>query len=157
MGGTVADTARSGLADQVLRSRFWRRATARAEDYLAGRRDIGALLRRVSARLEAAPLVGDLLDDARTLVRLLRAYAAGRYRDVAIEDLLLVLAGLVYFVSPVDLIPDVVAGVGLLDDLVVLRFVLRSVPDVLGRFRAWEAREGPAIGIDPSATVAPTS
>jgi uncharacterized membrane protein YkvA (DUF1232 family) len=144
----VAETTRGGLADQVLRSRFWRRATERAEDYLVGRRDLGALLRRVSARLEAAPIVGDVLDDVRTMVRLLRAYSAGRYRDVAIEDLLLILSGLIYFVSPVDLIPDVIAGVGLLDDLAVLGFVLRSVPDVLGRFRAWEAQEGAAEGID---------
>lgn len=149
----VAEPTRRGLADQVLRSRPWKWATGRAQEYLDGGRDLGALLRRVSARIEAAPIVGDALADARALVRLLRAYAAGRYRDVAIEDLLLILAGFVYFVSPLDLIPDVVAGVGLLDDVAVLGFVLRSLPDVIGRFRAWEERQGPAEGIDAASAV----
>jgi uncharacterized membrane protein YkvA (DUF1232 family) len=144
----VAETTGTELRDRILRSRLWHRALARAQEYLDGTRDVGALLRRVNARLESAPLVGDALEDTRTLVRLVRAYAAGRYRDVAVDDLLLVLAGMVYFVSPLDLIPDLIAGVGLIDDLVVLRFVLRSVPDVLGRFRAWEARQGEATGID---------
>jgi uncharacterized membrane protein YkvA (DUF1232 family) len=153
----VADTTGTGLRDQILRSRFWHRALARAQEYLDGERDLGALLRRVNARLDSAPLVGDALVDARTLVRLVRAYAAGRYRDVAIEDLLLVLAGMVYLVSPLDLIPDLIAGVGLVDDLVVLRFVVRSVPDVLGRFRAWEERQGEATGIDEAGTHTVTS
>jgi uncharacterized membrane protein YkvA (DUF1232 family) len=150
----VADTTRR-LTEQVLRSRPWRAATARAAEYLEGERDLGALLRRVNAQLESAPFVGDVLDDVRTMVRLVRAYTAGRYRDVAVEDLLLIVSGLVYFVSPLDLIPDVIAGVGLLDDLAVLGFVLRSVPDVLGRFRAWEAQQGPATGIDEAAPSAP--
>ncbi len=145
----------SSAAERLLGGRLWRRARDRAEQYLAGERDLGGLLRRVSARIEAAPLVGDALDDARTTVRLLRAYRSGRYRDVAVDDLVLMVAGLTYFVSPLDLIPDVVAGAGLTDDLVVLRFVLRSVPDVLGRFRAWEAREGAATGIEDGAE--PTS
>ncbi|MEX0834483.1 MAG: DUF1232 domain-containing protein [Nitriliruptor sp.] len=148
----MAEAARKRLADQVLRSRPWKRATARAQEYLDGGRDLGALLRRVNARVESAPIVGDALADTRTLVRLLRAYAAGRYRDVAIEDLLLILSGFVYLVSPLDLIPDVVAGVGLLDDVAVLGFVLRSLPDVIGRFRAWEERQGPAEGIEVDAT-----
>jgi uncharacterized membrane protein YkvA (DUF1232 family) len=153
----VTETTNTALRDRILRSRFWHQALERAQEYLDGDRDLGALLRRVSARIDAAPLVGDALDDARTLVRLVRAYAAGRYRDVAIDDLVLVLAGMVYFVSPLDLIPDVLAGVGLVDDLVVLRFVLRSVPDVLGRFRAWEARQGEATGIDADAVDPTTS
>jgi uncharacterized membrane protein YkvA (DUF1232 family) len=144
----VAETTGTELRDRILRSRLWHRALARAQEYIDGTRDIGALLRRVNARLDSAPLVGDALEDTRTLVRLVRADAAGRYRDVAVDDLLLVLAGMVYCVSPLDLIPDLIAGVGLIDDLVVLRFVLRSVPDVLGRFRAWEARQGEATGID---------
>jgi uncharacterized membrane protein YkvA (DUF1232 family) len=153
----VAETTGTGLRDQILRSKLWHRALARAQEYLDGERDLGALLRRVNARLDAAPLVGDALADARTMVRLVRAYAAGRYRDVAIEDLLLVLAGMVYFVSPLDLIPDLIAGVGLVDDLVVLRFVLRSVPDVLGRFRAWEERQGEATGIEEAGPTSATS
>lgn len=46
----------------------------------------------------------------RTLVR----------RDVPIRPKLLLVAGLVYLISPVDLVPDILFGVGWLDDLVIV-------------------------------------
>jgi uncharacterized membrane protein YkvA (DUF1232 family) len=154
----LADRTRRGFTEQLVDTKLWKKlVTARAQEYLDGHRDLGALLRRASARIESAPIVGDVLEDARTLVRLLRAYAAGRYRDVAVEDLLLIVSGFVYLVSPLDLIPDLIAGVGLADDVAVLGFVLRSVPDLLGRFRAWEEREGRVDGIDPASTTGPVA
>lgn len=48
------------------------------------------------------------------------------------------MAGLIYFVSPVDLIPDVIPVIGLTDDAVVLGFVIRTVRQELEAFMAWE-------------------
>jgi uncharacterized membrane protein YkvA (DUF1232 family) len=36
-------------------------------------------------------------------------------------------AALVYFVSPVDVLPDVVAGLGQLDDTVVITFAVKYI------------------------------
>jgi uncharacterized membrane protein YkvA (DUF1232 family) len=44
----------------------------------------------------------------------------------------------VYFVVPVDLLPDALPGVGFVDDVLVIRAVVESVRDELERFRAWE-------------------
>ncbi|WP_114087985.1 DUF1232 domain-containing protein [Thalassospira profundimaris] len=41
-------------------------------------------------------------------------------RDVPLKSKALLLAGLVYLVSPVDLIPDFMVGIGWLDDLVIV-------------------------------------
>ncbi|AUG53716.1 YkvA family protein [Thalassospira marina] len=41
-------------------------------------------------------------------------------RDVPIKSKALLLAGLVYLVSPVDLIPDFMLGAGWIDDLVIV-------------------------------------
>ncbi|MBX2829740.1 MAG: DUF1232 domain-containing protein [Rhodospirillales bacterium] len=43
--------------------------------------------------------------------------------DVALKSKLLLIAGLVYLISPVDLLPDVVVGIGWLDDLVIVPFL----------------------------------
>jgi hypothetical protein len=42
------------------------------------------------------------------------------------------------FISPLDLIPDTIPGVGLLDDAVVVGRVIKSVRKELEQFRAWE-------------------
>ncbi len=46
-------------------------------------------------------------------------------------------AGLLYFVSPLDAIPDWLLGVGFLDDIAVLGWVLKAVGDELNRFKDW--------------------
>jgi len=56
-------------------------------------------------------------------------------RDVPIRSKALLLAGLVYLVSPVDLIPDFIVGAGWIDDLVIVPllgwFSWRVLPPVV--------------------------
>lgn len=58
-------------------------------------------------------------------------------KDVALKPKLLLLAGLVYLVSPVDVLPDVLLGLGWLDDLVIVPLLgwlsYRSLPDDVQR------------------------
>lgn len=74
-------------------------------------------------------------EDFTTLVELLKAYATGEYRDVPRKSLLLVAAGILYFVTPIDVIPDFLLGFGYLDDLTVLTYVIGIVRDEIERFR----------------------
>ena len=52
--------------------------------------------------------------------------------DVALKSKLILLAGVVYLISPVDLLPDVLVGLGWLDDLIIVPFLgwlsYRSLP-----------------------------
>jgi len=79
-----------------------------------------------------------VMDDFRALVRLVVAYARGNYRDIPADSLLLVVAGLIYVVSPIDLIPDAIPVMGFADDAAVIGWVIKSVRGELDSFRAWE-------------------
>jgi uncharacterized membrane protein YkvA (DUF1232 family) len=70
--------------------------------------------------------------------RLLKAYSLGRYREVPWKTLLLVVAAIIYFVNPLDLVPDLVPLTGLTDDFAVLIWVYNSVSDEIEKFLAWE-------------------
>lgn len=48
----------------------------------------------------------------RTLGRMASAYARGYYKDIPWKALMSVVAALLYFVNPLDLIPDVIPGLG---------------------------------------------
>lgn len=72
------------------------------------------------------------------MIRLLRAYHQGEYRDVSPANLLVVVAALIYFVSPFDVIPDSVPILGNIDDAMVVRLALESVRADLDTFMAWE-------------------
>jgi uncharacterized membrane protein YkvA (DUF1232 family) len=45
-----------------------------------------------------------------------------------------VVAGLMYFLSPVDAIPDFIPVFGMLDDIAVLAWVMKSLSDELSAF-----------------------
>ena len=44
-------------------------------------------------------------------------------------------AALLYFLSPMDLVPDVIPGIGYIDDLAVLAYVLKTVSSSIGPMR----------------------
>jgi len=76
--------------------------------------------------------------DLQALLRLLSAWLKGAYRDVPWKTMVLVLAELIYFVNPLDMIPDALLGIGYLDDATVLAWVIRSVKRDMDRFLEWE-------------------
>jgi uncharacterized membrane protein YkvA (DUF1232 family) len=73
-----------------------------------------------------------------TLGRLLRAYAMGEYREIPWKSLLLVVAAIVYFINPIDFIPDLMPLVGLTDDFAVLFLVYKSIGADIDKFLDWE-------------------
>lgn len=78
------------------------------------------------------------LDDFYTLLRLLGAYATGEYREVSVKTMVAVVAVLIYFLNPMDLIPDFIATFGYLDDLSLLAYVIKNFKEEIDKFIVWE-------------------
>jgi len=78
-------------------------------------------------------------NDAGTLTNLVKAWMRREYREVPWSTLLLTAGALVYFVNPMDAIPDILPATGLIDDAGVIGFVLASVKNDIERFRKWQA------------------
>jgi uncharacterized membrane protein YkvA (DUF1232 family) len=73
-----------------------------------------------------------------TMGRLLRAYAQGEYREIPWKSLLLIVAAILYFINPIDVIPDLLPLVGLTDDIGVLFLVYKSISGDIDKFLEWE-------------------
>lgn len=72
------------------------------------------------------------------LGRLIKAYALGQYREVPWKTILLIVAAVIYFVNPLDLVPDIIPLTGLTDDFAVLIWVYNSVSNEIEKFLEWE-------------------
>lgn len=83
-------------------------------------------------------MIGRLWTDLPLLFRLLNAWKDGSYRGLSVRTLALLAAALLYVLSPVDVMPDFVPGIGLIDDAAVLAFLLHSMAQDLAAFRVWE-------------------
>jgi len=126
-----------------------KRSRKRAEKF---KHDQTSSLALAGAAAKKAEVVGgkrdgplkDVFDDLSTLIRLVRAYMSGDYKEVPWETIAYAIGALLYTVSPIDLIPDAIPGVGLVDDAAVIAFVVKSLTDDLKDFRRWERLQAKA-------------
>lgn len=88
--------------------------------------------------------LGALKAELRVLLALCMAWWRGEYRGISSQALLSVVAALLYFLSPIDAIPDALLGVGFVDDIAVLGWLLRTWSVELDEFRTWLAARTPA-------------
>ncbi|MDG9757780.1 MULTISPECIES: YkvA family protein [Pseudomonas] len=84
-----------------------------------------------------------LKEDLQLLRALSLAWFKGEYRQISSQALLMVVAALLYFITPFDAIPDWLVGVGFVDDLAVLAWVMRTWHGELEAFKAWRDRQSP--------------
>ncbi|KFE53937.1 YkvA family protein [Pseudomonas syringae] len=87
--------------------------------------------------------LGRIKDDLRLLQALCLAYWRGEYRAISPKAILSIVAGLMYFLSPLDAVPDWIPGIGMLDDIAVLAWVMKSLDAELEAFRQWRAGQSP--------------
>ena len=116
-----------------------RQGVVRAEGLVRNPREMLQLLTLAEQRLDGvrAGWLTPVKSDLQTLLRLLRAWGEGEYRDVSAKNLGLAALGLFYLVSPLDVLPDFLPG-GFTDDAAVIGFVLRKLRGELAKFEAWE-------------------
>ena len=121
-----------------------RRKLARAEEIFRNPKELLRLLtvaERRLARVDAGRLT-PVKRDLQTLLRLMRAYGEGRYRELSGKNLGLAGLALVYLVSPLDVLPDFLPG-GFIDDAAVVGFIIKKIRDELAAFEAWERAQRP--------------
>lgn len=81
--------------------------------------------------------LSSLRGDLGLLQELCVAWWRGSYRAINPQALVAIVAGLIYFVSPLDALPDFIPGLGLVDDLAVLAWVMKTWGGELEAFRTW--------------------
>lgn len=90
-----------------------------------------------------------LREELLLLLDLLRDYWKGAYREVPWRLIAALVAGLLYLLSPLDILPDVLPLLGLADDAMVLAVCVQLVRGELARYRIWRATPGAATAPPP--------
>jgi uncharacterized membrane protein YkvA (DUF1232 family) len=81
-----------------------------------------------------------------TLFRMTKASFSGEYTGLSKGKIFLGIAAAVYIVSPKDIIPDKIPFIGMLDDMVVLAWLIKVSNDEIIKFKAWEGTLAGAQG-----------
>ena len=75
------------------------------------------------------------------LWKLAKDTITGRYRGLKKRNLFLIVAGLMYLVNPMDIVPDFLFAIGFADDIGVLMYIFRKLDDEIKAYEAWREEE----------------
>ena len=94
-------------------------------------------LREIEEKLKTIPKIGNALSNVPVLISLVRDFAKGDYKVPPIGTIVAIVAALLYLLTPIDLIPDMIPGVGYLDDAAVIGFCVKQISHDLDLYKLW--------------------
>ncbi|MFG1948435.1 YkvA family protein [Nonomuraea sp. NPDC048826] len=81
-----------------------------------------------------------LMTRVRAIPRMIGAAMRGRYEGLGKGKLGLMAMGVVYMISPIDLVPDFLVLIGVADDFGVFLWLMASLLGESGRYVDWERK-----------------
>lgn len=110
---------------------------SKAKEYVQTPERIKKMIPQIKEYLSKKSLK-EVKDKVILLIDYLSDIVNGIYREYNVKSLLYVVAAMIYLVSPIDVIPDFIFGVGLTDDVAVILFVLREAALELDKYKEWK-------------------
>lgn len=109
----------------------------RAEKLLADDGAVEKILRECEGLLKCIPKVGDDLKNVPVFISLIRAYITKEYTEPSRRAIIALLAGVLYCVTPIDLIPDFLGPIGMIDDAAVVAFCYTYAKPDIEAYALW--------------------
>ncbi|MHA6246387.1 YkvA family protein [Pontibacter sp. CAU 1760] len=127
----------------IAQSPFFKNILKKAEVYLKHPSQVAELitdtLKKASSKKGVGALAGEVWENLQLLTRMIKAATSGEYKGIPSSTVVGGVAVLIYFITPIDLIPDVIPVIGLLDDATLLAWFMTSIKSELDRFKEWDA------------------
>jgi len=86
----------------------------------------------------------ELFESVKLFMSMIKSHISGEYRNIPKRTLLLILFGLIYFLIPIDAIPDFIPVIGYVDDLTILLWIHKSIQKDISAYRDWQSSQVPA-------------
>jgi uncharacterized membrane protein YkvA (DUF1232 family) len=136
----------------VAGSAFFKKFLASAESYIQQPTRLKKLLvdsfNKAREKKEIGAIAHDVWDTLQSLFRLIKLSASGEYTGLPTTTVVAAVAVLLYFISPIDLIPDFIPVIGLLDDVALLAWFSSSIKHELDKFHEWESSKAATLVSD---------
>ena len=108
-----------------------------ARIFLENHEELEDILIKAEKKIRKIPKAGDKLMYIPQMILLVRSYAIGEYKDVSKTEIVIVLAGLIYFIMPFDILPDTIPFAGIIDDAIVVGAVAKYSKNTLKQYMKW--------------------
>lgn len=112
-----------------------------AENIINNKGAYEKFLKNIDDALKKIPDIGDLRSDIPLLTALVKSYVAKEFIDIPYNMIIAIVAALLYVISPIDMLPDVIPGVGYNDDAMVVAFCKKLFHNNLEKYISSTERE----------------
>ncbi len=120
---------------------------AEAQDMLNDEDKMERFLQRLEKKLKVIPLAGNKLACVPVMASLVRSYVKKEYRDIPIGSIIAIVSALIYFVSPLDIVPDSIPVIGYFDDAAVVAACWNLVQSDIDEYIDWREKSGKILDI----------
>ena len=138
----VSENAYGRLDDQKAEAAL-QKGIIEAEKTVDDKEKLSDLLIRLKEKMKTMPMVGSVLTNIPTMFRLLSSYLKGEYTDIPKKQLVILVSAISYLVAPIDLVPDFIPLIGLLDDIAVISACVKLISPELEKYLEWRKNNVP--------------
>jgi uncharacterized membrane protein YkvA (DUF1232 family) len=128
--------------ERIAGSGTFKKILGQAEAYMKKPLRVKELLndayKKASENKDVGTIAHDVWENLQTLFRLIKAAATGEYTGIPTSTIIGGIAVLLYFLTPIDFVPDFIPVIGLLDDVALLAWYMTSIKGEMDKFVLWE-------------------
>ncbi|MED3574555.1 YkvA family protein [Cytobacillus praedii] len=120
----------------------YKKFLSKAKQYVDNPGETNQLLKKTEKKAKAnkASFAG-IWEKFQLLIQLLKSWSSGEYRAISKKSILFIIASILYFISPIDIIPDFLIGLGIVDDAAVIAFAIKQLSDELEKYKSWKRNQ----------------
>ena len=136
------------MKDNALKAAdLGKKAYGKFYDFMGDESNIDAIVDKLTSTLKKIPRgkgddLAEQIGDYSIYVYLLRDFMFKEYTEVPKWKIVVMVLGYAYVVSPLDLIPDTITGVGMVDDAAIMKLVKKLFEDEIDNYKEWRKANG---------------
>lgn len=126
----------------IVNSTLFRKLMNKARFYLFNQKKLDELVSQACNKAKIASgnvTVAGIWNQLQLLFRMLRAHFSKEYEGLGNTKVILGIAVALYFILPLDLIPDFIPLAGYVDDAGLLAWFVKNSANEISKFQQWEA------------------
>lgn len=120
-----------------VKAHFGEKAKEFANDKKKAKKLVDEAMKKAKREKGKKGPIDDIWEKIHLLFSLVKDWASGEYKDVPIGSIVIIIIAILYFVSPVDFIPDAIPGAGYIDDVLILSLVFKQVSSDIEKYKEW--------------------
>jgi len=110
----------------------------KAEEIINDEDKMEKFLNRLEKKLNKVPIGGNVLSMIPVMISMLRSYFKKEYKNIPLGTLIALVSALLYWLTPADVIPDVIPIAGYVDDATVITACIKLINDDIKEYKKFK-------------------